>query len=151
MSDDEAISRTDRQQRIFELRQLLNFLEENEDIPLPSSMDEIRFFNISTPQEAAKLTKRMGGKWKKNDPNSGSSWDANYFTLQRKIDRLVDVELAISRGLVCDRRVVGQELKNVEVTTTHTVAKLVDVVEFDCGSLLSSADKASMAELEALA
>lgn len=147
----EPIARTDREQRIFELRSLLEFLEANEDIPLPYSMNEVKFFNIHTPQDAAKLTKRMGGAWKKNNPNSGNDFDAQYFTLSRKIDRLVSVDLAISRGLVCDRKVVGQELKSVSVTTTTTVEKLVDVVEFECGSLLSAADRDSMAELEAVA
>lgn len=147
----EPKARSDREQRIFELRQLLDFLEANEDIDLPYSMQNVQFFNIHTAPEAAKLTKRMGGKWQKNNPRSGNDFDEQYFTLKRPIDRLVMVELAISRGLVCDRKVVGQELKTVQVTTTTSVEKLVDVVEFECGSLLSSNEKASMAELESVA
>jgi hypothetical protein len=146
----EPVARSDREQRIFELRMMLDFLEANDDIPLPYSMDEVKFYNIHTAQEAAKLTKRMGGKWKKNNPRSGNDFDEQYFTLDRKVDRLVNVGIVLSRGVVCERKVVGQELKQVEVTTRTTVEKLVDVVEFECGSLLSASEKASMAELEAV-
>ena len=146
----EPVARTDRQQRLFELRSLLDFLDANEDIVIPWSLNEVNFHNIHTAQDAAKLTKRMGGKWKKNNPRSGSEYDEQYFTLHRKIDRLVPVGIVLSRGVVCERKVVGQELKTVEVTTKTTVEKLVDVVEFECGSLLSASEKASMAELEAL-
>ena len=147
----EPVARTDREQRLFELRSLLDFLEANEDIPIPYSMDEVNFYNIQTAQEAANLTKRMGGKWKKDNPRSGNEYDEQYFTLHRNIDRLIRVGIILSRGVVCERKVVGQELKTVEVTTKTTVEKLVDVVEFECGSLLSASEKASMAELEAVA
>lgn len=145
----EPVARTPRQQKLKELRDFLDFLERNEDIVIPYSMDSIAFHNIHTVQEAAKTVKRIGGKWSKNNPNGDSDYDKNYFEMTTNLDRLTRVTIAISRGLVCERKVVGKVMKSVPVTVYED--RLVDEVEFECGSLLSANEKARIAELEAMA
>jgi len=149
---------TERQQTISELRHLLDLLEADDQIPFPhgwgaNRWDAVTFFP-QNPVDAARIVRAIGGAWSKNDPNK-SEYAALNLVMDGLIDRQVEVHLVVSRNGVCEKRVVGKRTETVreEVQPALYVAveKEVDVIEFDCKSLLSVADQHIVAELEELA
>jgi len=97
-------------------------------------------------EDAVKIAKGLGGKWDKNDP-SKSTYDADWLVMSQKRG-VLNLKLIVSRGQVCERKVVGTERKKVTKYVEVEVEELVDIVEYDCGSLYSAAEKAAMARLE---
>lgn len=154
----EPESLTPRQQHVAELRKLLDLLEARPDLPLPyywgtSQWDEV-WFAPANAREAANLVKAIGGKWDKNDPKK-SEHDAATLKMHTVLDREVHVKVTVSREGVCEKKVVGTTKKKVEkvvvAQVTEEVYEDVDVVEFECKSLMSLADQEIMADLEAIA
>lgn len=149
---------TPRQQQIADLRRLLDLLEANPDVPMPSYFGSSRYgavrFFVGDPVEAAAVCKLIGGSWSKNDPND-SDYDADYLELRTVHGREVHVVVVVSRERVCERRVVGKKLvkKAVVVQPERTEEQYVEVdeVEFECGSLLSAAAQLQMERLAAIA
>ena len=155
---DEPAEVTPRQVFLAELRHLLDILEANPELPLPYEVGEspwnaLRWYP-QTPAEAAKLVKALGGRWEKNDPKS-SEFDATHLVMKAQLGRELHVRVTVSREGICEKKVVGKETKKVtkvvQPQVTQEVYEEVDVVEFECKSLLSLADQATMAELEAVA
>lgn len=144
---------TARDQKIAELQWLLNTLSANPDMPMPYNLSTVQWYP-SDAIEAAKVAKALGGKWNKNDPNE-SDYDAQYMVLKRKIDAEVTLNITISRGQVCERKVVGTKRvkKSVVVQQEITEDQYVEVedVEFECGSILSAAARLDMERLAAIA
>lgn len=149
---------TPRQQHLRELRGLLELLEANPLLPLPHNIgrsvwDELTFYP-EDPVEAARLVKALGGKWTKNDPNA-SEHDATYLRMHTKRGRELCIYLVVSREGVCEKTVIGTEKKKVERVVqervTEEVYEDVDVIKFECKSLMSLADQKVMDQLEAVA
>lgn len=144
---------TARDQKIAEMRWVLDKLEGNPDIPMPYNLKRVQWFP-SDAREAARIAKGMGGKWDKNDPNA-NDYDAEYMVLKRKVEAEVTLDITISRGTVCEKKVVGTKKvkKTVVLQEAITEEQYVDVddVEFECGSLLSAAAKLDMDRLAAIA
>lgn len=155
---DEQAEVTPREVFLSELKSIITLLEQNPELPLPYEVGEnawnaLRWYP-STPAEAAKLVKALGGRWEKNDPKS-SEFDATHLIMKAKLGRELHVRVTVSREGICEKKVVGTETKKVtkvvQPQVTKEVYEEVDVVEFECKSLLSLADQATMAELEAVA
>jgi len=149
---------TPRQQFIFELRNLLTLLESDPKLPLPHDVganhwSPLTFFP-SDARQAANLVKALGGKWEKNDPNK-SEHDASYLIMNAQLGMELNVRVIVSREGVCEKKVVGTEKRKVEkvviAQVTEEVYEDVDVIKFECKSLMSLADQQVMAELEAVA
>ena len=155
--EDEAPS-TPRQQFLAELRGVLDLLEANPDLPLPSDIGQNAWSRLSwypsSPVEAAKVVRALGGVWSKNDPNT-SEFDATHLIMKAKLGLELHVDLVVSREGVCEKKVVGTERRKVEKVVqeqvTEEVYEDVDVIEFECKSILSLADQKVMDELEAVA
>jgi hypothetical protein len=154
--EDEPV--TPRVQLLNELRQVLDLLEANPDLPLPRGVGESKWSSLSWmpsgPVEAAKIVRALGGRWEKNDPNK-SEYDATYLRMQAKLGLELNAEVVVSREGVCEKKVVGTERRKVERVVqpevTEEVYADVDVIEFECKSIMSLADQKVMAELEAIA
>lgn len=149
---------TPRTQLLNELRTVLDLLEANPDLPLPrgsgkTAWDALTWYS-SNPVEAAKLVRALGGRWEKNNPNE-SEYDAMYLRMRAVLGLELHVDVIVSREGVCEKKVVGTErrkvTKVVQPEVTEEVYADVDVIEFECKSLMSVADQAVMAELEAVA
>lgn len=149
---------TPRQQHIKELRDLLNLLEANPDLPMPadfgtSAWNSVTFYP-ETPVNAARLVKELGGRWEKNNPNN-SEYDATYLRMKAKLGLELHVDVIVSREGVCEKKVVGTQKKKVQKVVveqvTEEVYEDVDVIEFQCKSLMSLADQKVMDELESIA
>lgn len=133
---------TPRQRYIDGLRVLASVLENNEDIPLPYHGDgtdiTIHFLFGSNPREAmASAAAAIPCNWSKN---ARESEYGDYFDLTGTVGGL-KLRLTAYREAVCKRNVIGTEEREVdEVVTpavTKKVRKPVDIVEWDCGSLLA--------------
>lgn len=150
--------RTPRQQFLHELRGVLDLLEENPEIPLPtyigSSVWQPLTWYPGNPTQAATIVRALGGKWAKNDPHK-SEFDATYLRMTAKLGLELHVDLLVSREGICEKRVVGTEKRKVEkvvvAQVTEEVYENVEVVEFECKSIMSLADQKVMDELEAIA
>lgn len=100
-----------------------------------------------TVEQAADLVRALGGKFEKNDP-SRSDYHAQYLIMTQQCD-LLKFEIIVSRGEVCERKVVGTERKKVTKYVKVEVDEDVDIVEYECGSLYSAAERDQMARLAA--
>lgn len=143
---------TPRQIKLAEMRHLLDELEANPEIAWPYGLREVVFYP-KDPVEASNIVKKLKGPWEKNDPKKGD-YEAQYMVLTSK-GLEIDKRVIISRGEVCEKKVVGKKVvkKSVVVTPAVTAEEYVEVddVEFECGSLLSAAMRIEMATLDALA
>jgi len=150
--------RTPRQQLLHELRGVLDLLEANPTLPLPNDIGRSTWSSLdwmpANPVEAARLVKALGGRWEKNDPNT-SEFNASYLVMKAVLGQELHVQVIVSREGVCEKKVVGKERKKVEKVVqervTEEVYEDVDVIEFECKSLMSLADQKVMDELEAAA
>jgi len=149
---------TPRQQLLKEIRGVLDMLDANPDIELPQNLGKSSWDRMewcpSSAVAAAKVVKALGGRWEKNDPNK-SEFDASYLRMQAKLGLELYVRIVVSREGVCEKKVVGTERKKVERVVQERVVEEVyddvDVIEFECKSLMSLADQKVMDELEASA
>ena len=124
------------------LRLLADALDAHPELPLPST-NAITFHFLSDSAdpraEMAAAARAIPCTWAKVVLD-GEKW--SYFELHGKLAGL-RVELTAFRDAVCTRVVTGAEERElVEVVTpavTRKVVKLVEVVEWQCGSLLAPA------------
>ena len=137
------MSANDRDAYIAGMRQLMDILEANPGLPLPfegrSSAMTFHFLNAEDPRAAmAAAARTLPCKWDKR-VWSGSE-DRNYFDLSGQIAG-ARVKLSAFRDAVCTRVVTGTEEREIEETVTpaviRKVVKPVEVVEWQCGSLLA--------------
>lgn len=149
---------TPRKQLLDEVRLILDLLEARPELPLPQDFGDSGWNALSwypdSPVQAAQLVKALGGRWEKNDPNE-SEFDATYLKMKAKLGQELHVDLLVSREGVCEKVVVGTERKKVtkvvQAQVTEEVYADVDVIKFECKSIMSLADQAVMDELEAIA
>lgn len=128
----------DRADYIKGLRLLADVLEAS-DIPLPSHGTSeymaLGWYVTSSDDEkaeAAAIVRALGGHWGK-DPVGDE-----LFSFKGKIAGLY-VDVTAHREAVCTRRVVGTETVTEKVATAFEVQTVErDIVEWDCGSLLSA-------------
>lgn len=139
----------ERARYIDGLRVLAAALEAHPDIPLPKtgvagSPIALHFFSGPDPRaDMAVAARALPCAWRKefSDPDPEGRWPA-YLDLHGVIGGL-HILLTAKRDDVCRRVVVGTEEREVEEVVkpakTRMVTKTVDVVEYDCGSLLAPA------------
>jgi hypothetical protein len=135
---------TERERYIDGLRVLVAVLEQNEDIPPPIqglfSTLVIMFLGKDEDirERMAAAARAFPCSWEKRVSGGGEL--AEWFDLLGTVGGL-KVELTAPRGAVCKRVVTGTEDREVdEVVTpavTRKVTKPVDIIEWDCGSLLA--------------
>lgn len=128
---------------------LKEFLEQHPDIPSPTVTIWNHSFNIdltwhlqishqdflADQREAAqKVTKSLGGFWKKDQYG-------NTFSMKRteKFERngdmmTVNFSIIAERAAVCERRVVGHE--EVVIPASEERVESREIVEWDCGPVL---------------
>jgi hypothetical protein len=119
------------------LRALAAVLETNPEIPLPHEghIGEINWFLFNGREQLAAIARAIPCTWNKR------VWgkDGEHFELKGSLAGLT-LALNANRQAVCTRRVTGTEEREVEETVTpavtRKVVKRVEVVEWDCGSLL---------------
>jgi hypothetical protein len=122
---DEPKLLTERQQYAKHLREVADFFEEHEDVPIP--VLHVRFDLFNLPVSAVPQVARAFGSLKKE--YIGDS----FFVLKRKFGELLSIEANWNREQVCTRVVVGQKTVAEKVPTAYeTVNKTVDVVEWRC-------------------
>lgn len=149
---------TPRQQLLHELRGVLDLLDAHPELELPQDIGRGSWsalsWHPSSPVEAAKIVKALGGRWEKNDPNK-SEFDATYLRMKSKVGLELHVDLLVSREGVCEKKVVGTERRKVERVVqqeiTEEVYADVDVIKFECKSIMSLSDQKVMDELESVA
>jgi hypothetical protein len=121
------------------LRVLATVLEQHPDVPLPLygtggfSPLLLGFYGDSAREDLAAAARVFPVAWSKNA-------DGAWFTLDGQLGGGLGVQLYADRDAVCTRRVTGTEEREVEEVVTpavtRKVVKPVEIVEWDCGSLL---------------
>lgn len=151
----EELAAIHRQQQIESLRKVLDVLEADPTLPLPYSVgknqyDNLKFFTTSAKEpltEVRKLIRAFGGKWDKNNPKSGESYDENYATFTATLEGL-HVQIIAPRTATCERVQVGTKVEKRPVTVQEAVIEVQDVevpqYEFKCEPLFSNADLAKI-------
>lgn len=132
---------TDRAAYIQGLRQLADALEAHPWVPLPTSGIMFGFHGDADARgQVAAVARALPCSWRKNvwDGQSGSA----YIDLTGKIAGL-PVHISAYRDDVCTRVVTGTEKREVEETVTPAVTRQVvrevEVVEWECHSVLAPA------------
>jgi len=134
-----------RDQYIHVLRDIAAKMDADPTFPMPWSIydDHVKWFILSGTDatikaSVRKVVKTMGGKW---DKRLGEAM----MSLVQKHDGY-QLEIEFARKAVCTRRVVGTQ----EVTIDHPAlaareaqparqeTKTVEIVEWDCGSILAT-------------
>lgn len=140
------MSTVSRAEYISGLRALTDALEQNPDLPLPTT-DKLEWqfgLGYSDEERRAKLAaaaRLMPCRLDKNDPNA-SDYNAKYYVLSGRIHGL-PVELWAEREMVCTRTVVGS--RRVPKLVPAPDAPMVEVVEteeivrWECTPLLAEA------------
>jgi len=132
-----------RQRYIEGLRLLASVLEANENLPLPyegaSTAITFHYLGGENPREAmAEAARLIPSTWRKEVSDESEKFPA-YIDLVGNLAG-VKVRLVAFRDTVCKRVVTGTEDREVEEVVmpavTRMVTKPVEVVEWDCGSLL---------------
>lgn len=141
-----SMTETDqRSEYIAGLRAIADALEQHPDVKLPYHGNTGTFSWVTSHEadpkaETAKIVRTFGGDWTKRE-NQGD--------LMVFVGRIagVSVDIICDRDTVCTRRVVGTEDREVQMVVTpavtETVTETVEVVEWDCGSLLAPVKAAS--------
>lgn len=125
------------------LRVLAAVLEANPGIPLPfegqngTNALSLHFFGThdEAREQMAAAVRAFPCQWSKSTSGDGEKW----LDLNGQVGAL-HIAMTTYREAVCRRVVTGTEKREVEVTVTpavtRKVVKEVEVVEWDCGSLL---------------
>jgi hypothetical protein len=138
------MSSADRARYIDGLRVLASVLEAHPETPLPwdGSGTEINFMFLSgggQRERMAATARALPCTWRKS-VWGGEDGESAYFDLTGELAGL-KIKLIAYRESVCRRVVVGTEDREVQEIVkpaeTRTVVKPVEIVEWDCGSLLS--------------
>jgi hypothetical protein len=131
-----AMDYTEAQEFAQGLRDLADFIENNEGAGLSSyTKIEVCIHPDDAPDMAVRA-KTLGGEWQK-EVNDYS------FSLVQRFGDFVSVEMTLGRGDVCKARVVGTKevQKPIYEHTTRYETVTEDIVEYDCPkSLLKFAD-----------
>jgi hypothetical protein len=142
MTITEEKTMTDRAAYIDGLRQLADSLEQHDELPLPyegsASVMTFHFLGGDDPRAAmAAAARALPVAWRK-DAMEGEG--VSYFELKASLAGL-SLKLTAYRDAVCTRVVTGTEDREVEEVVTpaltRKVTKPVEVVTWDCGSLLA--------------
>ncbi len=146
---------TKRQRYIDGLRVLASVLEEHPEVDLPYNGDTspIAFYFLSGADpraEMAAAARALPCAWRKRVRDDGDG--TGVFKLTGELAGL-RVEMTAYRDAVCKRVVVGTEDREVEEVVTpavtRTVTKPVEIVEWECGSLLAPLPAAEPMAIEA--
>lgn len=125
------------------LRALAGILEYNPAVPLPTTGTNMpvtwNFWGDDAREQMTSVRRAIPGTWDKHlwdAPESGNS----YIDLNGKLAGL-RLQIGAYRDAVCTRVVKGTETREVQEIVTpaemRMVAKEVEVVEWECGSLLA--------------
>lgn len=136
----ESTEQEQRQRSISDVRDFLAWLESHPEIPLPYEFGaggRIGIYAWNTKDEARIMARAMGTFEKKADEN--------FLELKKKFGSLI-VAAVFSRNQVCKRVVVGtKEIPEEVVPEKVTPAHTVEIVEWQCPSLLDSVEEESEA------
>ena len=109
------------------LRDLADWLEATPSAPA-SYHTQITAF--ADTKEHAQAVAREGG-------NTEKEYGESYFRIIKKFGDTVRYHLAVERNIVCTKKVLGTELKEVpDYTNVPKVTKEVEIVEWECDPLL---------------
>lgn len=120
---------TEREKYTASLRQLATFYEAHPEIPFGS--DTITNYAVNSDEDARNLAKALG-TFKKE-------YSEDMFTMSKSFGGLA-VRFVFYRKAICKAKVVG--VKTIEAEFVPAVeaytrpARTVDIIEWDCGSLL---------------
>ena len=107
------------------LRLIADFFEEHEDIALPHDADQFNYYSANSREDAARLTKALGGKTEKQ-------YDGEMFRLRHNFGS-IQFDAVFYRRQVCRAVVVGQRVIKEQVPATYTeVERVVDDVKWVC-------------------
>jgi hypothetical protein len=120
---------TERAQYIAGLRQIADFYDAHPEVPTPS--DNHTNYAVNTDEDARNLAKALG-TFKKE-------YSEDMFTMSKTFGS-VQARFVFYRKAICKAKVVG--VKTIEAEFVPAVeaytrpARTVDIIEWDCGSLL---------------
>ncbi len=132
----------DRQAYIDGLRALAAVLEQHPEVPLPyhGAADSyspllIGFYGSTAREQLAAAVRAMPCAWTKDVSGKWLNLNGHLAGLH--------LQMYAARDVVCTRRVTGVEDREVEEEVTPAVTRMVvkpvEVVTWDCGSLLAPA------------
>lgn len=149
----------ERARYIDGLRVLAAALEQHPEIPLPDTTQEIRFcfFGPDEREAMAAAAQAIPCAWRKEfgDADPDGRWPA-FFWLHGELGGL-RVKMSALRDTVCRRVVTGTRKVTEEVPDPEalkavpkkTVTRLIEDIEWDCGSLLAPVTARPKAALSA--
>lgn len=117
-----------RRLKIQGVREMLNFLEANENIELPFT-DNLSVYSYNTKEEAKMLVKALGECEKK--------YLDEVFWLCKQFGA-VTLSFMFTRGSVCNRIVVGtEEIPETIIPETIRPAYTKEIVKYECEPILA--------------
>jgi len=120
-----------RRDKIRGMREMINFLEVNEDVPMPYFGT---FSAFPGDDEVAGLARAMKPVTKE--------FGSYYFTLRKTFSEGVKLDMSWSRDEVCQRIVIGTKEVEREVIPERVIeAHTEDIVEWACPDAILSEDK----------
>jgi hypothetical protein len=134
---------SDRAAYIAGMRKLMDILEADPGLPLPTEGTRLPLgwglWDDGARDQMAALARAIPCRWEKS-AREGYDGGPAYFDLTGSLDG-VTLAVTAHRDAVCTRVVVGTEDREVQETVTpavtRTVIKPAEVVEWQCGPLLA--------------
>ncbi len=124
-----VIEKSVRQQQIDQVRELLTWLEDNPDVPMPYGLADGTFnLFIHNKDKFMKCAKLMGQC--KKVP------DKNFYTLRKNFGT-INLDLNAYHNEICERVVVGTEEIPEKIIPEQVIpASTKEIVEWRCPSIL---------------
>jgi hypothetical protein len=108
------------------LREIADFYDAHPEVPTPS--DGHNNYAVNTDEDARKLAKALG-TFKKE-------YSEDMFTMSKTFGS-IQAKFVFYRKAICKAKVVGVKTIEAQFVPAYTVpARTVDIIEWDCGSLL---------------
>ena len=114
------------------LRQIADWYEANPDVACPAGQLDV-YDEPENKARVADLLRRLGNPIKKE------ALGDDLFTFTRMFNGIA-LRFVFYRSTVCTSRVVGTRTIPAESAREATPERVVDVIEWDCGALLSESE-----------
>lgn len=112
------------------LREIADFFEANEEVPLPDPDPLHIFVGASSKEDAARIVRGFGTCQKRLNDSVG------LYYIEREFGGLT-VSAVFSRNAICDRLVVGSKIIPEQIIPEQIIpAHTEDVVEWHCPDVL---------------
>jgi len=132
------MTNTSRSQMIRDMEKLTQFLEHNIDLEMPYEFS-VSVYPVDTSLKNVRKTARNLKTFNKQE-------DEWHLVLRKEFGS-AELRYVFSRSAVCKRKVVGTKIVQKVPANTPTVDTEVDIVEWECPSLLSPEQESSEAPL----